>query len=352
MKNLFIFILLLSNLASCAQTRKDCRKISKQKVFSEVDSEAMKQQLNTFLACNGLDNNVDKLLFETHLFREALFMGAVNIDLTYGDLLESYQEFQQTTMYDSLATMAREMNAKYETLSKTYPSKANWDSSRLLMEELEWKDLDTFKTYCFQGSYAGMDLSYLDLHNLFTKEQEDALNKKRETERQERLNNSAPFDLCQDARYAEILRIPHGLKGYFDLEQAVECAKSVNKPILVSFTGHGCVNNREMEAKVLSDSTIQQIIRENFVYTELYVDDKTRLPIEQQIVTDDGKRLTTIGKVNAYLQIEIFHSNAQPSYYIINTNKEQLTDSHHFDLSIENFKAFLNKGLNAFNKDK
>ena len=92
---------------------------------------------------------------------------------------------------------------------------------------------------------------------------------------------SAPLtsvnEQCEDPLYDNFLHWPHGLQGYFDYKQALACAKSTNKPVFVDFTGHGCVNCREMEARVWSESEVLSRLHSDFVLLALYVDDKTEL---------------------------------------------------------------------------
>ena len=72
-------------------------------------------------------------------------------------------------------------------------------------------------------------------------------------------------------KYADLLHFPHGIQGYFDYEQALACAKAQNKPLFIDFTGHGCVNCREMEARVWSDPAVLRRLKEDYVVVALYV---------------------------------------------------------------------------------
>src|SRR5690606_9627744 len=122
-------------------------------------------------------------------------------------------------------------------------------------------------------------------------------------------NNNA---LCEIPKYADFLELPHGLQGYFDLDQALKCAQAVNKPIFIDFTGRGCVNCREMEANVWSEPEVLKRLREVFVVVALYVDDKTELPAAEQYISKyDGKEKSTIGRKFADYQVTAFNVNAQ-----------------------------------------
>ena len=155
--------------------------------------------------------------------------------------------------------------------------------------------------------------------------------------------------LCEEPKYADIFHLPHGLKGYYDYDQALACAKAQNKPIYIDFTGHGCVNCREMEANVWSDPRVLEMLRNDYVIVALYVDDKTKLPEEEWIIGSDGKEKKSIGRVNADFQISKFNTNAQPYYCLMGHNGELLVDPRAYDLDKDAFVDFLKQGVENFN---
>lgn len=156
-------------------------------------------------------------------------------------------------------------------------------------------------------------------------------------------------DQCEEPLYDDFLHWPHGLNGYFDYDQALACAREVNKPIFVDFTGHGCVNCREMEARVWSENEVLTRLKNDFVLLALYVDDKTELPKNKWYTSSyDDKVKKTIGKQNADFQITRFNNNAQPFYVILSAEGEVLTNPTAYDLNVDNFVAFLEKGKQAF----
>jgi len=157
---------------------------------------------------------------------------------------------------------------------------------------------------------------------------------------------------CEAPRYAEFLELPHGLDGYFDLEQAKRCAKAQNKPIFIDFTGHACVNCRKMEASVWSDPQVLKRLREDYVVVALYVDDKAELPAAEQYVSPRDKQLkTTLGKRNADLQITRYGFNAQPYYVVLDPNDptdKPLITPVAYEPSVEKFGAFLDRGKTQY----
>lgn len=157
---------------------------------------------------------------------------------------------------------------------------------------------------------------------------------------------------CPKALYSDQLELPHGLEGYFDYDQALACARAQNKPIFIDFTGHGCVNCREMEANVWSDPKVLKRLRNDFVILALYVDDKKiKLPEDQWVTSSyDGKVKKTLGKKYADLQISRFGVNAQPFYVLLNLDETPLNEPRGYNLNVDDFIEFLDDGLAKFYK--
>lgn len=166
------------------------------------------------------------------------------------------------------------------------------------------------------------------------------------------LNQSNEKNDLGEVRFNNLFHLPHELNGFFDYKQAIAYAKKVNKPIFIDFTGHGCVNCREMEANVWSDPEVLKRLRNDYVVLALYVDDKTELPQNEWYTSSyDQREKKTIGKQNADLQISRFNANAQPYYVLINPNTEKvLVEPKAYDLKIQNFVDFLEAGKAAFSQ--
>lgn len=144
------------------------------------------------------------------------------------------------------------------------------------------------------------------------------------------------------------LKMPLGLTGYFTLEEGLAAAKAQNKPVFVDITGHGCVNCREMEQRVWSDSRVLNILRNEYVLVALYVDDKTKLDEAEWLITPEGKTLKEIGRVNSYIARTRFGVNAQPNYALLDADGNQMVPVRGYNLSIDGFISFLNTGLEKF----
>lgn len=160
---------------------------------------------------------------------------------------------------------------------------------------------------------------------------------------------SSDQDLDEVPKYADFLHFPHGIQGYFDYQQALEAAKRQDKPLFIDFTGHGCVNCREMEARVWSDPRVLRRLKEDFVMVALYIDERYSLPeSEWYISTYDNKEKTTIGKQNADFQITRFNNNAQPYYVILDHEEELLVNPIAYETDIQKFIAFLDAAKEEF----
>ena len=141
------------------------------------------------------------------------------------------------------------------------------------------------------------------------------------------------------------LQMPHGLVGYDNIDDALAASKATGKPVFVDITGYGCVNCREMEARVWSDPKVLSLLRDRFIMVALHNDDKTKLPESQWVTTEEGKVLKDVGKVNSYIARTRFGVNSQPNYALLDSNGELLAPVRGYNLSIDGFVEFLNQAL-------
>ena len=138
-----------------------------------------------------------------------------------------------------------------------------------------------------------------------------------------------------------LVALPHGLTGYDNLDDGLAAAAATGKKVFIDITGHGCVNCREMEARVWSDPEVLGRLRDNFVIVSLYVDDKTRLPEEKWVTTPSGKVLKDVGRVNSRLVLDRFGVNSQPNYFILSPEGDILAGPRGYNLDIDAFARFL-----------
>ena len=136
-----------------------------------------------------------------------------------------------------------------------------------------------------------------------------------------------------------------------DYEAGMAYAQSVGKPVVVDFTGHGCVNGRKMELAVWHDAKVRDLLMKDYVLISLYVDEKAPLP--EPIEVQEGGQTTTLRTVGdkwSYLQRSKFGANAQPFYVLIDNQGKPLNHSYSYDEDVDKFVKFLKTGLDNYQK--
>lgn len=149
------------------------------------------------------------------------------------------------------------------------------------------------------------------------------------------------FNLYEDEVHAQ----------FDDYEAGMAYAKKNNKPVMIDFSGYGCVNCRKMEASVWTNPGVKQIIENDYVLITLFVDDKTKLP-EVIEIEEHGKirKLKTVGDKWSYLQRSKFGANAQPFYVLLDNNGKPLSHSYAYDEDVNKYIQFLQGGLKNYKK--
>ena len=141
---------------------------------------------------------------------------------------------------------------------------------------------------------------------------------------------------------------------YKDYEAGMAAAKAEGKPVMIDFTGFGCVNCRKMEAAVWTDPAVADKLEKDYVLISLYVDDKTKLPKPIEVTLPNGQKRTlrTVGDKWSYLQSSKFGANAQPFYVTLDNEGNVLSGSFSYKEDIPAYLDFLNKGLDAYRAKK
>ncbi len=139
---------------------------------------------------------------------------------------------------------------------------------------------------------------------------------------------------------------PHDIVAFKDYDKGLAYAKSVNKPVLLDFTGYACVNCRKMEDYVWSDNKILSILKNDVVLVSLYVDDKRELPEDKQYVSKEtGKKIKSVGNKWSDFQITKYKANAQPYYIIVDSDGKDLNQPVGYTPNIEDYEAWLKSGI-------
>ena len=162
-------------------------------------------------------------------------------------------------------------------------------------------------------------------------------------------NSNNTLQLNETALFGDRLDLPHGIQGYFDYDQALRVAQQLNKPVFIDFTGHGCVNCRNVENAVWIDPQVRKMFADEFVVVAMYVDDKKiKLSEDQQIKDEDGDPITTLGGKNMYIQNTIYHENSQPCYFIVDHDGSVLAGPTYYELDVNKYIDFLKSGIKAY----
>lgn len=141
-----------------------------------------------------------------------------------------------------------------------------------------------------------------------------------------------------------------------DYEQAIQMAKQKNKPVLIDFTGWACVNCRRMEEKVWTNSEVERLMKNDFILVSLYVDERRKLPLTQQLVyktkAGNEKSILTVGDKWSTFQSENFDAASQPQYAIVGTDEVLLAKTKFYTPDAKEFADWLQCGLTTFNSRK
>lgn len=148
---------------------------------------------------------------------------------------------------------------------------------------------------------------------------------------------------------------PQNIMVFHDYKAGIEYAKKVNKPIMLDFTGWACVNCRKMEEQVWSDESVKKILNDDLVLISLYVDERTKLPVDQQYETTlagKSKKVKTVGDKWMVLQANKYGTNSQPYYVFLDHGETQLIEPANYQDygTVSLFKDWLNRGMNEFKK--
>ncbi|HVZ98231.1 MAG TPA: thioredoxin family protein [Chitinophagaceae bacterium] len=154
-------------------------------------------------------------------------------------------------------------------------------------------------------------------------------------------------------KYTDILssEIP-GVQTFFDFDEAVAAARTMNKPIMIDFTGHSCANCRKMEAEVLSKPEVSAVLHNDFVVASLYVDEKRALPDSEQYVSKfDQSQIDNVGARNLDFEATIANSNAQPLYILADETGKIIQNAGGYDPDVQRFLTML-QNAKAENKKR
>jgi len=321
---LTIILFSLLSLACIGQTKKDCKKLLSKKI--SLDEMPKNEDLKDFTKNIEHLYNCDILTQEelyiledpvsmTDIFMQLHSKGKDLSNIKIKDLVEGIKLFAETE---------KDVMTLLNLLNKTADIN-NWEEDKKVFEMMKW---DTEMMYKLMKENPNAKVTYKNLYSLL------------EREVKEDFEYPKFKELEEDTK---VLFVPYPV---YDYKALLAEAKEKQKPLLLYFTGHAVVNSKKMEALVLSDSLLFTLLKEEFVFAPLYVDDDQLLKETEEVETKRGKRrlLKTVGNKTSYLQLQNFEKNEQPYFVIVDSDGTILSEIG-YTLDKERFLLFIGKGL-------
>lgn len=325
MKNTITLLLSFLFWNMVPQNKVDCDKLLSTEIDVEMKNiEKFQSDFSNFKNC-GLDT-IDMEIFSTKSTIASILItlasGNKNEKITYGTLLNKLLEFKQSEEYPRL----REITLISKELSTKISKVENWHEDIIKLRNFEIPENDLDKMYAIVKDNAE-PLTYKEIFMI--------LNEERIKIKQSNIKKSEEYSAIFTNH------------GNTDLEELIKKANALDKPLLIYFTGYGCVNSRRMEKNVLTEEVIYQKLKNQFYFVSLYLDDKTLLENSKQFTSPStGKLIKTVGQKHSNLQIEKFNVNSQP-YFVILDSKGNSIATESYLTSETNFITFLSTGVKS-----
>jgi thioredoxin-related protein len=324
MKKALLIILLIHSYVGFCQSNSDCDKIlSKEIILEPNDVDNLKkfvQDLSLLKSC-GLDDG------DIEIFSNGPILGTILVSLasekkadsklTYQKIYDKIIEIKQTENYEQNKIALQVSNE----LSERPADIKNWEQDKILLQKLQTPNDFIEKFHNYLKEHSNPEKTYKEVFSNFRESQKPIQSEIKST----------------DKEYDGIFKNA----GNVDYEVLLKKSIELDKPLLLYFTGYACINGRKIEHFVLSDSSIEDKLKNEFYFVNLYVDDKRSLPeIEWIESKTNGKLMKYVGQKHSELQISKFKNNSQPYFVIIDKNGNKIKDIG-YTTDIELFKEFL-----------
>jgi len=323
-KTLLILILLQSYIGFC-QSKSDCDKILSKEISLEPnDIDNLKKFVEDFslLKSCGLDDR------DIEVFSNGPILGTILVSLaseknadsklTYQKLYDKVLEIKQSEGYEKTRIAIQVSNE----LSKRPADINNWEEDKILLQKLQAPNDFIDKFYDYLKEHSNPEKTYKEVFANF-----------RENQKPKQVENKSPVK-----EYEGIFKNA----GNVNYEDLLKKSIKSKRALLLYFTGYACVNARKMEHYVLSNSSIEERLKNEFYFVNLYVDDKKSLPENERTESiTNGKLMKTIGQKHSELQINEFKNNYQP-YFVIIDKKGNKIKEQGYTTDIKLFEEFLN----------
>ncbi|GGK35629.1 hypothetical protein GCM10007962_32510 [Yeosuana aromativorans] len=323
MKKTFVYILISLFSIGTLSSQTDCETILSKEInltFNEKsDLDILNNTFSKLINC-GLEE-IDVEFFANGPILATLLIPIINENkgkVTYQNLFDKILEFKQTPKYKEAIDIFKTSNE----LSKRKIDLNNWSEDKKLLQKIEVlsKYCDEFYLYLKENDYSNK--TYKEAWEEFA----------------ETKSKFQPKSVSENT--AEFLKLLEN-QGNLEFQDLLNQSIKLNKPLLLYFTGYACVNSRKIEQNLLRNAEIVSKLKDDFVFVSLYVDDRSELP-QKEWITDksSGKVGKTIGSKYAKLQKDMFNTNYQPYFVILDQNgKKQKEQGYTTDIEI--LKDFL-----------
>jgi len=337
-----LMIVLLFISSSCSASN-DCEKLLSEKVdikIVQANKKEFIEKINILIDCSFspidkellMGNDEDGMIID-HLFQ---FFKMVNASkephpsITFKDIKLIIEEVMKSEEYK----IGRQIVIAKNKIIDRAARLSSWEEDSKLLIQMNFTEIDIAKIKEIVEVNESKSWTYSEVF-----------------EELMRYYESTNTMECLVPRYYNLFSLSIYPEAYFEYSEGLACFKISNKPVLLYFSAHKCLNSEQFESKVLLDPEVQKIINQKFIFTNLITDDKhDALPEYFVSPPNTNDTIKQIGKINLFHQINLFQSNSQPNLYILDSNGEILIGSYGCNTSIEAFKNYLKKGIDNFYK--
>ncbi len=308
------------------QDELSCEEILNEKIFSDLDNptqkvdETMAKLKSAMIRCSDLDSIDIQILYSPPMVGAILGQMKPDLDMRYVALINKCYEITKSPGYETLKNTIINSN----TLDRMLVNTKNWQKADSIMSlmHIDEEIISAVKEHSQNGIDEGE--TYLSiLHN-----------------KVEEMTEEPELEQIEDPFFKTEKN-----NVFSSYDEALAKALKLNKPLLIYFTGWTCINCRRMEEEVFGNKEISSYMSENFILLMLYADDRSPLP-EDEIYTSEktGKRIDTVGKRNAELEMTKFNKNWQPFIVLVDANESIILESG-YERNKDVFMEFLKKGI-------
>jgi thioredoxin-related protein len=314
MKPLIFFILSLNALPllCLSQTNPGCDSILKIEIRYKNEDQ-VRTCLHRLQQC-GIDSNDVNMIADKPMFGVIVIglMDKKKGPLTYGDLLNFILKMKSDPNFER----AKNMDIESRRIMSSPVTSENWQANKKYFEKMGLSESYIDSAFALKMQHPEIKWTYKMLFQQFAYEKQSQKNSLAKNELD---HAKKEYSLLCDT--SKIIRLPGNLLAVADYKTGINCAKNLNRPVIVYFSGYSASNARRIEQELFTDTLICNILKKNFILIDLIVDDRNPLPDDKKYKSEySGNIVTTVGAQNIDLEQSLFHANFQPLIIILDNN--------------------------------